>query len=130
MTQHQSFISKTYKVVYCCFQNLLFTFTNLSAHEHVDEGVVGCAGLGKEGGDDGHRGRDHALPAKGLHHGHYSVGRPTQQEAGDHQEKHNGDLLLIPQDLDDLNRLKVLDGAQLQETGEENGIMRIILVTN
>ncbi len=95
-----------------------FRTTNLSAHEHVDEGVVGCAGLGKERGDDGHSGRDHALPAEGLHHGHNSVGRPTHQEAGDHQEKHNGDLLLVPQDLDDLNRLEVLDGAQLQDTGE------------
>lgn len=89
--------------------------TNLSAHEHIDEGVVGCAGLGKEGGDDGHGWRDHALPAKGLHHGHNSIGRPAQQEAGDHQEKHDSNLLLVPQDLDDLNRLEVLDGAQLKE---------------
>lgn len=91
---------------------------NLSVHEHVDEGVVGCAGLGKERGDDGHCGRHHALPAKGLDHGHGSVGCPTHQEAGNHQEKHGSDLLLVAQDPDDLNRLEVLDGAQLQETGE------------
>lgn len=94
---------------------LLPSETNLSAHEHVDEGVVGCAGLGEEGWNDGHRRRHHALPAKGHHHRHHGVRRPAQQEAGDHQEKHNGDLLLIPQDLDDLNGLEVLDGADLQK---------------
>lgn len=114
--EHDCAEEQTYKVLYCIYYLQNLRTTNLSAHEHVDEGVVGGAGLGKERGDDGHCGRDHALPAEGLHHGHNSVGRPTQQEAGDHQEKHDGYLLLIPQDLDDLNRLEVLDGAQLQET--------------
>lgn len=92
--------------------------TNLSAHEHVDEGVISCAGLGKERWDDSHGGRDHALFPEGLHHGHDGVGCPAHQEAGYHQEKHDRHLLLVAQDLDDLNRLEVLDGAQLQETGE------------
>ena len=62
----------------------------------------------------------HGLPAKGLHHGHKSIGCPTQQKAGDHQEKHDGEdvLVQIIKDVDDLNRLEVLDVAQLRETGE------------
>lgn len=95
---------------------LLPSETNLSAHEHVNEGVVGCAGFGEERWNDGHRWRHHALPAKRHHHRHHSVRRPAQQEAGDHQEKHDGDLLLIPQDFDDLNGLEVLDGAYLEKT--------------
>lgn len=87
--------------------------TNLSAHKDVNEGVVRRARLGKEWWDDGQSGRDHALPAEGLHHGDDSVGCPTNQEAGYHQEKHHGDFLLITQNLDDLNRLEVLERAQL-----------------
>lgn len=83
--------------------------SNLSTHEDVDEGVVGCAGLGEEGGNDSHRWRHHAIPPESHHHGHNSVWRPAQQEAGDHQEKHHGHFLLIAQDLDDLNGLEVLD---------------------
>lgn len=98
--------------------------TNLSAHEHVDEGIVGCAGLGKEGGDDGQSGRDHTLPAKGFQHRHYSIGRPAHQEAGDHEEKHDSDLLLIPQDLDDLNCLEILDGSKLKKKERERAVRR------
>lgn len=112
-----------------CFLNLNFKASYLSAHEDVDEGVVGGAGLGKEWGDDGHCRGDHVLPAKGLHHGHNGVGRPTQQEAGDHQEKHHGYLLLVTQDLDDLNCLQVLDGAELQETRDGDFVLFTICLT-
>lgn len=94
--------------------------TNLSAHEHVDEGVVRRAGLGEERGDDGDCGGDDARPAEGLHHGHDRVGSPAHQEAGNHQEEHGRHLLLVAQHLDDLKRLEVFDGAQLQDAGENN----------
>lgn len=95
----------------------------LSAHEDVDKWVVGSTGLGKERRDNGHCWGDHALPAEGLHHGHDGVRRPTQQEAGYHEEKHHSHLLLIAQDLDDLNCLEVLDGAQLQERRERYSLL-------
>lgn len=104
-----------------------YTITNLYAHEYIDEGVVGCAGLGKEGGDDGHSGRDHALSAKSHHHRHNSVGCPAHQETGDHEEKHCGDLLLVPQDLYDLNSLKILDGAQLTKREQRVGISSLVV---
>lgn len=94
---------------------------NLSAHKHVDERVVRAAGLGEERGDDCQRRRDHVGPAEGLHHGHDGVGRPTHQEAGDHQQEHGRYLLLVTQHLDDLNRLEVFDGAQLHDTGVGGG---------
>lgn len=88
--------------------------THLPAHEDVDEGVVGCARFGKEGRNNGRRRRDHALSAEGLQHRHDSVRRPTDQEAGDHQEEHHGHFLFVTKNLNDLNRLQVLDGAQLR----------------
>lgn len=98
--------------------SVTFEFANckaayLSAHENVDERVVGSTGLGKERRDNSHRWGDHALPAEGLHHGHDGIRCPTQQEAGDHKEKHHSHFFLIAQDLDDLNCLEVLDGSQL-----------------
>ena len=86
---------------------------HLSAHGDVDERVIGRAGLGEEGGDDGDGRGDHALPAKGLHHGHHGVGCPAHQETGDHQEEHDGHLFLVAQDLNNLHCLKVLDGVEL-----------------
>lgn len=87
--------------------------THLSAHEDVDDGVVGGARLGEKGRDNGEGGRDHALPAEGLHHGHHCIRRPAHQEAGDHEQEHDGHFLLVAQDLNDLHGLEVLDGAEL-----------------
>lgn len=97
----------------------------LSAHEDIDKGVVGRTGLGKERWDYSHCWGNHALPAEGLHHGHDGVRCPTQQEAGDHKEKHHSHLLLIAQDLDDLNCLEVLDTSQLQNMGEEDLLLEV-----
>jgi len=93
---------------------------DLSAHQDVDEGVVGRAGLGEEGRDDGHGGGDGALPSERLHHGHGGVGRPAHQEAGDHQQEHGRHLLLVAQDLHDLRRLEVLDGTQLKQRNQKD----------
>lgn len=127
---HQKYWNKTSTKVqrlWTQFWNALFNLSSkaayLSAHEDVDKGVVGSTGLGKEWRDNGHCWGDHALPAKGLHHGHDGVRRPTQQEAGYHEEKHHSHLLLIAQDLDDLNCLEVLDGAQLQERRERDSLL-------
>lgn len=60
------------------------TSADLSAHEGVDDGVVGSAGFGEERGNDGKSGGDETLPAKSLQHGDHSVGRPAHQETGNH----------------------------------------------
>lgn len=88
--------------------------SHLPAHKGVYDGVVGRAGLGEEGGDDGDGGGDHALLAKRLQHGHHGVRRPAHQVAENHQQEHRRHFFLIAQDLNDLHCLQVFNGPQLE----------------